>query len=338
MKKGRVVRLDKELDRNLAGVLEKVWEREKGCRDNRFLTGFYYAKSAWKYLRETGKPIPELGTYTSKSLKAGGSKVRGISTALGTIMVLEELVRKRFPEREQWNNPFKGLKVAVQGFGNAGSNAALLLYEREAIMVAVNDSRAGIYKANGLDIEDVIKVKKETGSLSYYRNAERLKDKDDLLYLDVDILIPAAKENVITIDNVERIKAKIIAEAANGPSTLEADKVLFAKWVVIIPDTLANAGGVIVSDYERTQNINGEIWEEEDIKNKLKEQLLETFSAVWNISIEKKIDLRAAFDIYSVSRILEIKRSGLSMKAQIMKQLLFPMSPLTFCRVFTFGW
>ena len=235
--------------------------------------------------------------------------MRDISTALGAIMVLEELVRKRFPEREQWKNPLKGLKVAVQGFGNAGSNAALLLYEREAVVAAVNDSRAGIYEAKGLDIKDVIKVKKETGSLSYYRNAERLKDKDDLLYLDVDVLVPAAKENVITIDNVERIKAEIIAEAANGPSTLEADEMLFKKRVVIIPDTLANAGGVIVSDYERTQNIKGEFWEEEDIRNRLKKQLLETFNAVWNISLEKKVDLRTAFDIYSVSRILKIKET-----------------------------
>lgn len=318
---GEIAERDKKSGRDLASLLEKVSKIEKECKDDSFLLGFPYATVAWDSYLNTGKPVPELGTYTSKSMEAGGSRVRSISTALGTIMVLREVVRKVFPQKAKRKNPLEGMTVAIQGSGNAGMNAAFLLNQCGAKVVAISDSLAAIYDPQGLDIDEVLKIKSETGSLVNYAQEKILHHNDALLYLPVDILIPAAREDVITEDNVGLIKAKIIAESANGPTSIEADAVLFAKGTAVIYDTLANGGGVVVSDYERTQNVKGKVWSEKYIKNKLKKQLLETFSAVWRISHRKKVDLRTAGDMHSISRIREAAKKGLSRKKKILGEM-----------------
>ncbi|HAH21546.1 MAG TPA: hypothetical protein DCL49_11670, partial [Candidatus Omnitrophica bacterium] len=318
---GKIAELDKELGRELSPRLQKIYDDEKNDKESRYFLDFQYAREAWKYYLDTGKPVPELGTYTSKSPEVGGSFVRDISTALGTIMMIEEIVKRIFPERAHLERPLEGMTAAIQGCGNAGGTAAKLLYGLGVKILAISDSRGAIYDAKGLNIDEVLAVKEKTVSLINYAKAEILKNADDLLELKVDILIPAAREDVITKENAGRIKAKIIAESANGPSTLEADAILYKKGIIVIYDVLANAGGVIVSYFERIQNITGKVWSAEYIKDKLKNQLTKTLNAVWEIADKERVDLRTAGDIYSIRHIIEIKRNGLSQKEIILSLL-----------------
>lgn len=250
-----------------------------------------------EYEKLVGSPAP--GVITGKPLDCGGSLVRDIATALGGGYVLGEAVEK------------KGLKektVVIQGFGNAGMNAAKLLAGRGYKIIAVSDSQGGIYQAEGLDIDEVIKIKQETGSVINFPKGEKISNQE-LLETDCEILVPSALAGVITKEKASEIKAKIILELANGPVEKEADKILFEKNVLVIPDILANAGGVIVSYFEWQQNLKGEKWGEKVIKEKLKGIMLAGFEEIYGLAEEKKVELRTAAYLIAVKRILEAEKS-----------------------------
>ena len=231
---------------------------------------------------------------TGKPIENGGSEGRGNATAQGAFYVMEKALEKM--------NLNKDSKIAIQGFGNAGSIFAKLLVNAGYKVVAVSDSQGGIYQESGLDIEAVESHKKETGSVQNFSGASNLSN-EELLELPVDILALAALENQITKKNVNNIKAKLVVELANGPTTPEADKILHSKNIVVCPDVLANAGGVTVSYFEWKQNLADEHWTEEDVNSKLKEIIEKAFDEVWETSEKYDVILRTASFIKAIERI-----------------------------------
>ncbi len=223
-----------------------------------------------EYEEVTGKKEP--GMITGKPLSIGGSKARGYSTAQGAFHVIEKAVQKLgLP---------KGATVAIQGFGNGGSFLAKILAQAGYTVVALADSKATVYNVDGLDVVALEKHKHETGSLKGFAGGVE-HESDAVLTFPVDILVPAALENAIHEGNVESIQAKLIVEVANGPVTPEAEVRLSEKGIVVIPDVLANAGGVTVSYFEQVQNAMNYAWEEEDILLKLRKTMDTAFDAVW---------------------------------------------------------
>ncbi len=241
------------------------------------------------------------GVVTGKPLDLGGLYTRIISTGYGTAITAREAAKKVFGGVE-------GRTVAVQGYGNAGYYAAKFLHEMGAIVVAVSDSRGGIYSSKGLNPDEVKQVKNKTGSVIHYEAAEKKIGVDEILELDVDILVPAAIENVITEENADRIKAKIIAEAANGPTTPEAEEILTKKGIVVIPDILANSGGVIVSHIEWVNNRMGGFITEEEARKRLEDKMTTNFLRVWDYWNKKldtsKYNMRAAAYAIAVERVV----------------------------------
>ena len=254
---------------------------------------------AWmmdEYETLIGEKAP--GVITGKPLAVGGSLVRDIATALGGVYVLEEAVGKiNLIEKT----------VAIQGFGNAGMNAAKLLVEHGYKIVAVSDSKGGIYNASGLDIDSVIKTKSETKSVVNYADAEKVSN-EEILKLGVSVLVPSALENVITVENAAEIKAKIILELANGPTTPEADEILHQNGVLVLPDILANAGGVTVSYFEWVQNNTGLYWKADEVKERLKEKMVVAFDKIWAEYSGKEYDFRTATYILAIKKILEAEK------------------------------
>jgi len=234
----------------------------------------------------TGKPIP-----------LGGSEGRNEATAQGVVYMIQEAARHLGMKLE-------GAEVVIQGYGNAGSISAELLHDLGCKVIAVSDSKGGIYNPKGLDPRDVLRHKRETGSVINYRDADTITNKE-LLELPCDVLVPAALENQITGENAPRIKAKLIAEAANGPTTPEADEILYEKGVFIIPDILANAGGVTVSYFEWVQDLQAFFWTEEEIKERLARVMTRAFNAVVNMAQEYKVDNRTAATMLAVHRVAE---------------------------------
>ena len=254
---------------------------------------------AWmmdEYEKLIGEKAP--GVITGKPIAVGGSLVRDIATALGGVYVLEEAVKKvNLVEKT----------VAIQGFGNAGMNAAKLLLAHGYKIVAVSDSKGGIYNASGLDINAVIKVKSETKSVINYSDAEKISN-EDLLKLDVGVLVPSALANAITVENASEIKAKIILELANGPTTSEADEILHKAGVLVLPDILANAGGVTVSYFEWIQNNTGLYWKADEVKERLKEKMVVAFESIWVEFSSNEHDFRTNTYVLAVKRILEAEK------------------------------
>ncbi|WP_421617042.1 Glu/Leu/Phe/Val family dehydrogenase [Brevibacillus sp. TJ4] len=246
------------------------------------------------YSRLKGSYSP--GVITGKPLIVGGSKGRNEATARGCVFTIEEAMKDagRVPQETA---------VAVQGFGNAGKTAAKLLAEQGYKVVAVSDSTGGIYNPNGLDVERVSQLK-ETASILQYEDAQQISNAE-LLELDVDILIPAALENVITAANAERIRARVIAEAANGPTTPDADAVLRKKGVLVIPDILANAGGVTVSYFEWVQNLMNYYWSEEEVNEKLRTAMVEAYRAVRDLAGKYEVDMRTGAYMIALLRIAQ---------------------------------
>ena len=237
---------------------------------------------------------------TGKPLGSGGSEGRGTATAQGGFYVFETLCAEvGLPKK---------CKVVIQGFGNAGSYAAKIWNDAGHTIIAVSDSKSGIYNGEGLDIEKLLEYKKNTGSLLDFEK-ENLENKnitnEELLELECDLLIPAAFENVITENNASKIKAKVILELANGPVTPEADEILFKKQIKIIPDVLANAGGVIVSYFEWQQNLKREHWSEKEVFEKLKPILNNASTEIFKKSKELNTSLRASAFIVALERIQE---------------------------------
>ncbi len=192
--------------------------------------------------------------------------------------------------------------MTIQGYGNVGFHVAEMLYELGCKIIAVSDSKGGIYDPEGLDPLEVKEYKNKTGSVVGFQGAKNITNKE-LLELECEILIPAALENQITEENVHSIKAKIVAEGANGPTTPEADKILYNREVFVIPDILANAGGVTVSYFEQVQNLMNYYWTEEEVKGKLESIMRKSFEGVLSVSREHKVPMRTAAFILAVRKI-----------------------------------
>ena len=237
------------------------------------------------------------GVITGKPLPLGGSEGRGNATARGGIYTVREAAAKISLD------PSKAT-YAIQGFGNVGSCAARLLAEQGAKIVAVSDVKGGIFKEGGLDIPAVVEHFKQTGSVVGFKGAKDLTN-EELLVLDVDILVPAALECVITGANANNIKAKLICELANGPTTPDADAILHKKGILVLPDFMANAGGVTVSYLEQVQNTYNYYWSLEAVCSQLDRHMTDAFNAVWKTREQAKVHMRLAAYMVSVARVAE---------------------------------
>jgi glutamate dehydrogenase (NADP+) len=240
---------------------------------------------------------------TGKPIELGGSLGRDDATGRGAYYCIKQLEKKK-----NWQP--KDITIAVQGFGNAGQHIANLLHNDGYKIVAVSDSRGGIYNEKGLNIPHLIRAKLEMKDLKTASSQQNSGEQpanyisnDELLKLDVDILIPSAMENQIHSDNANQIKAKIIVEVANGPVTYDADAVLANKDILVIPDILANAGGVTVSYFEWVQNRAGYYWTEEEIHYKLETVMVNAFNEVYQLMMEKAIDMRTAAYAVALNRL-----------------------------------
>jgi glutamate dehydrogenase (NAD(P)+) len=205
------------------------------------------------------------------------------------------------------NMSLQGARVVVQGFGNAGSIAARLLSEDGATILAVSDSQGGIYSSKGIDVAKALRYKQEHGTLAGMQDTDTIGNLE-LLEIECDILVPAALESVITAQNADRIKTKMIAEAANGPTTPDADKVLFEKGIQVLPDILANAGGVTVSYFEWAQNIQGYYWAEDEVNQKLERVMKRAFQDVYETSNNSSVDMRTGAYMLAISRVAEVTK------------------------------
>ena len=237
------------------------------------------------------------GAITGKPIALGGSQGRGDATARGVVYTIREATKKL-------NVPLRDATVAVQGYGNAGSNAALLLGEMGARVVAVSDSKGGILNEKGVDARAVLDHKRKTGSVVGFPSTRTITN-EDLLEQPCDILVPAALENVITGDNASSIRAKIVAEAANGPATPDADEILFKNKIFHIPDFLCNAGGVTVSYFEWVQNLYGLYWSVEEIYDRLDKVMTRAFNDVYDMHVKQNVTMRMAAYMLSVQRVAE---------------------------------
>jgi len=238
-----------------------------------------------------------LGVVTGKPISLGGSLGRNEATARGCLFVVEEACKIK-------KIPLRGATVAIQGFGNAGAIAARLFAEKKAKIVAISDSRGGVHNSRGIDPLKAIRYKERSGTVVGMPGASRISN-DDLLTLKCDILIPAALENSITLHNVDQIKAKIVAEAANGPTTPHADEVLARKGIFMLPDILANAGGVTVSYFEWAQDLQGYFWQENEVNARLEMVMKRAFHDVHETMRKYHTHMRAAAYILAVGRVSE---------------------------------
>lgn len=261
---------------------------------------------AWmrdEYEKVVGRKAP--GIVTGKPVGLGGSLGREEATGRGGLYVLAELARKLKIKNQK-------LKIAIQGFGNVGYWFACLAQEAGFKVVAVSDSRGGSRMENGKwRMEEVLKHKKKTGSVSKFPSSTPITNSQ-LLITNCDVLVPAALENVIDAKNAKNIQAKIILELANGPVTPEADRILAKKKVVVMPDVLANAGGVTVSYFEWRQNLSGERWSERKVNRKLKELMVRAFEQVWGVMQKKQLDGRTAAYVLAVERVVKAMSAKIS--------------------------
>jgi glutamate dehydrogenase (NAD(P)+) len=248
------------------------------------------------YSMQKGYSVP--GVVTGKPISLGGSEGRAHATGRGCAYVIREAA------------PHAGVKVhggsvAVQGFGNAGSVAANILHDEQgAKIVAVSDSKGGIYKVDGFNPHAVEEHKQKTGSVVGFPGAKSVSN-EELLELPVDILVPAALENQITKRNADKIQAKLVAEAANGPTLPEADEVLFQKKITVLPDILANAGGVTVSYFEWAQDIQGYFWELADVNRRLERVMTQSYAEVHKTAESHKVHNRTAAYVLAIQRVVD---------------------------------
>ncbi len=249
-----------------------------------------------------GYSVP--GVVTGKPVSLGGSLGRDTATGRGAVFCTREAAKVAKVH-------LKGATVAVQGYGNAGANYAIILEQMGAKIIAVSDSQGGILNRKGLDAKKVLAHKEKGGTVVGYPDSEPISN-EAILQLDCDILCPAALENAITKEIAKGVKAKIIVECANGPTTPEADRVLDAKGVFLVPDILANSGGVIVSDLEWVQNLNRLYWTEEEVNSILEKKITEAFRAVHEEATKHGVSMRTGALIVGVGRVAEaVKTLGL---------------------------
>ncbi len=300
-----------ELERLSRGYVQKMWPL-LGSHIDVPAPDVYTTPEIMAWMRDEFEKIigrPDPGMITGKPIEQGGSEGRGFSTAQGGVYCVREFVKKM-----NWTP--KNTTIAIQGFGNAGSFMAKLLHKEGYTIIAVSDSKGGVYNADGIDPEKAEQMKQEGGMLGCYCVGSvcdikqipndgycRGISNEELLELEVDILVPAALENQITKDNASRIKAKAIVELANGPTTPEADEILKQKDVIVVPDVLANAGGVTVSYFEWDQNVKDEHWTQAAVLEKLEKIMVDSFHAVWNMKETYSIDMRTAAFVLAIERI-----------------------------------
>ena len=253
---------------------------------------------AWmldEYEKLKGRHAP--ATITGKPIALGGSKAREFSTSIGGAYVLQELADKK-PKKTS---------VAVQGFGNVGMNIARILNEWGYKVTAVSDSKSGIYNPIGLNIKNIINHKEKTGKLAKFKGAKEISN-EALLELKTDVLVPAALEDQITKKNADNIKAKLILEMANRPITPEADDILLDKNIFVMPDILANAGGVVVSYFEWVQNSMNFYWSEKEVLERLRTYMTNAVKELSKVCIDFKCDMRKSLYINAIKKILEAER------------------------------
>ncbi len=240
----------------------------------------------------------EPAVVTGKPEVLGGSKGRKEATGRGVYITTRELYKKL-------GKSLKDAKVLVQGFGNVGSYAAYFLSQDGAKIIGVSDSSTGIIDKNGFDVKDLMECVEKHKLLEPYTKGKKVS-RDEILYQEADILIPAALENQIREDNADKIKVKVIVEGANGPTTPEADEILEKKGIYVVPDILANSGGVIVSHFEWVQALAGLYWEEKEVNDRLENKLIKTFNEVWELTQKTKVSLRTAAYIVALQRVAEV--------------------------------
>jgi glutamate dehydrogenase (NAD(P)+) len=251
------------------------------------------------YSMTSGHTVP--GVVTGKPTFLGGSLGRNEATARGCVYVVRCSCEVKKIDH-------KKATAAIQGFGNAGSIAAELLYKIGMKVIAVSDSRGGIINPKGLDIPKVVAHKNKTGSVMRFPGSKPISS-DDVLELDCDVLIPAALENQITLANAHKVKARIVAEAANGPTTPGADKILHDRGVFLLPDILANAGGVTVSYFEWVQDLQELFWDVDEVHRKMEKIMSKAFSDVHNAAKEYKVDMRTGAYILAIDRVAKATES-----------------------------
>jgi len=292
-----------ELERLSRGYIDAIWEFIGPERDIPAPDVYTNPQvMAWmmdEYSKLRGYSSP--GVITGKPVALGGSLGRGDATARGGLFTIVEAAKNL-------NIDLSLATVAVQGYGNAGSHIAMLINSiLGSKIVAVSDSKGSIYNKQGLDPHKVLQHKRETGSVINFSEAENIGN-DDLLGLDIDILCPSALENSITQANASKIKTKIVAELANGPTTPEADEVLSLNHVFVIPDLLCNAGGVTVSYFEWVQNMYNYYWDEDEVHQRLNKKMTKAFQDVLSESLRRKVNMRKAAHILAVARVAEAMR------------------------------
>lgn len=242
-----------------------------------------------------GYSVPAV--VTGKPLSIGGSEGRNDATATGVLFVTRQAAK-------QIDMPMRGARVSIQGYGNAGSVAARLFHNEGCKVVAVSDTRGGIYNEAGLDPAAVLRYKQEHGSVVGFPNAQKVSIQD-VLEVPCEILVPAATESVITYANADRVQARIVSEAANGPTTPEADAILFQRGVLVVPDILANAGGVTVSYFEWVQDLQSFFWGVEEITAKLEVIMNRAYAAVAEKADQYACDMRLAANMLAIARVAE---------------------------------
>jgi glutamate dehydrogenase (NAD(P)+) len=238
-----------------------------------------------------------LGVVTGKPLEVGGSLGRIEATARGAAFVLREALRKR-------GEPVAGQRVAVQGFGNVGRNLARILADDGAVVVGLSDSAGGVHNPEGIDVDGAIAHKAAHGVLAGLPGAESLTN-EELIGVECDVLAPCALEHAVNAENADRVRAKVIVEGANGPVTPEADRILEDRGVLLLPDVLANAGGVVVSYFEWVQGLQEYFWKEAEVNAKLNDIMTRAFAETWSISEQRSIPLRQAAYVCAVGRVAE---------------------------------
>ena len=246
-----------------------------------------------EFSKMAGQKSP--ATFTGKPLDVGGSKGRDMATAKGGVFILDDLVTKKNWQADK-------MSVAIQGLGNVGGGMAKLLFEQGYRVLAVADSKSVIYKEDGLDVPAILERKQNNQSINDLPGVKEIS-LVEFFALPVDVLVPAALENQITKDNANDIQAKVILEMGNGPTTPGADEILFNKNIALVPDVLANSGGVTVSYFEWRQNKEDRYWSEEEVNSKLKEKMLDAWEKIFNLAQAKKTDYRTAAFMLAIERL-----------------------------------
>ena len=286
-----------ELERLSRGYIQKIW-RNVGAQLDVPAPDMYTTPTIMGWMQNEFEKLlghADPGFITGKAIKDGGSEGRETATAQGGVYVTKELAKKLNL------NPAE-TKVAIQGMGNVGGFMAKILKKEGYKIVAISDSKGGVVAMDGLDLDAVFAYKEQTGSLKDCPNTQNISNAE-LLELPVDVLVPSAMENQITVENVNNIKAKVVVEMANGPTTPEADEILNARGVVLVPDVLANAGGVTVSCFEWEQNVKGEKWTEAQVFSKLEPMMVNAFNEIWETKEKYNIGMRTAAFVKAIERV-----------------------------------